>query len=460
MPVVQVWNVEFLREGLLSWKVNMDISENIIIRNNKISAMFSPHYIRWINTLESGEIVEEINAVYQNTIMRNDPCGVIGLDGDLLSDQELPYALIQDISDCPKFISIEKKTDRHLEAGDISDGLEMIVRASFLSLDSRESLVFRKGLYRICDIRMYLGDEELRNKQLLNIKNGRQLNRKAGIIGKFNPLAGFPGFKSPRGDVSSAQGGSPIEEAAVWNARLREKESGPADFKLGGSADSDEWFINNGDCRFIFTGGRGRIYFRNKEITNGFGLYTSVYSKNIDNIGTWYASLDAIWELVIAKKDKLILKGRWPYLPMQQVWEIKAGLNCFAWNVDMDSFADMSLEGQQASVMLSSDYSAWSAGEQSGSFLQDFNPLSWSCFLRKGAVDKIVVKSKTPLEAFSPPELSFSCLYKDRVFEARVENSNTALSSRNIGFDVILNPDERNVTAGLRKYFHGMINFR
>lgn len=458
IPVVQIWNIEFLSEGLLSWRVNMDISENIIIRNNKISVMFLPNYIRWVNTLKCGEITEETNAIYQNTIMRNDPCGVIGLDGCLLNDQELPYVLIQDISGCPKFISIEKKTDRHLDAVNISDGVEMIARASFLSLDSRESLVFNKGLYRICDMQMFIGDEKLRNRQLLNIKSGGQLNRKEETTNKFNFLAGFHGFKRLIKGASSERGRIFTEETASRSVRLREKESCPEDFEPQCPIDSGEWLINNGNYRFIFREGRGRIYFRDKEITSGFGVYTSVYSRDIDNIGAWYASLDAIWELVSAKKDKLILKGRWPYIPMQQVWEIKAGLDCFFWNVDMDLFANISIERQQASVMLSGDYVTWFAGEQTGLFSQDFTSISWNCFLRESGVDKVGVESNTPVGVLGPPRLSLSCLCKDKVFEARIENPNAVLSSRSIGFDMILNPDEINMTAGIRKYFQGVIN--
>lgn len=402
LPVLQIWNIEFLENGLLSWKVSADIFETVTIRNNKFYIMFLPSYDRWMNTMGEGRISEGISLECQNTIMKNDPCNLIGLKDGSQGSDELPCVLVRDASGYRKFNSIELKMDRHLESGDTSGINKAVASASFLNIDSGESIIFKKGLYQLCDINMSIGEDAIQNENPASLRKEEQLKN--------------------------------------------------------GTVNNSVWSIDNGRHKFVFERGMGGIILDRKRITNGFGIYTAVYSKDVNDIGMWYASVDAIWELVNVKKGSLTLRGTWPYLPIVQVWEIKSGHNYFSWNVEMWSFADVSLEMHQVNVMLPVDYSVWFAGERSGSFSNDFAPISWNVFFRERNVNKIVVEPVNLMGASSFPRLSFSCLPRDGILEAKIENSSAVLNCRNIGFSSIFNIDEKEKTATSRHYFKGMVS--
>ncbi len=209
-----------------------------------------------------------------------------------------------------------------------------------------------------------------------------------------------------------------------------------------------------GSLRFSFEGGRGRVFWEGKELTRGFGLYTSVYSTDFLEHGQWHASLDAIWEVLGCKKNRMLLRGSWPYLPMRQIWEIALEERRIKWKVELEILSELALEKQQSYLMLSPAYSGWqtSAGD-SGEFPQEFSLSSWDGLCKESSADRIVA-----LQADSLPQVSFSCLRRAQGLFAAVENSSLTFKGRVIGFEKSGQGSPR-VPRGRHRYFEGQISF-
>lgn len=410
-PVRQIWNIELLGNGVLSWKVYMEVLERAVIRNNKFSIMFSPQYTGWVTSGGEGEISEELNTEdYKNIIMRNDPYGIVGLKGIRSKILELPHVLLHDTSHCVKFNSLERKIDKDTSVLGSLDSTAPIVSLYFLNIDSKESVDFPKGSYLICDARILIGDDFHQKKYIEDIKEGKK-------------------------QISSS---------------LRKR-----------SLCDSEVVIENGQYKFSFLKGRGRLFFKDREITKNFGIYTSLYSNDFNKSGLWYVSLDARWEILGFKRKRLLVRGLWPYLPLIQIWEVKASDNGFIWKVDMEVFASTFIERQQAYLMLSDDYSNWSvSGGQSGLFQEEFALLRWDSLYRERGVDKLYAGAEWDSTVNILPRLNFSCLKEVKNFEAKVENSNVAFSSRILGFERLIGKDNQMLEPGVYKYFHGVISFK
>jgi hypothetical protein len=150
-----------------------------------------------------------------------------------------------------------------------------------------------------------------------------------------------------------------FEGSIVLNKDLKPEES-----VLHKSAE-----FSKGHLKFIFDEGRGKIFWRTKELTAGLGLYTSARA-----LGIWHDSYQAIWDIEQKDRNKIVAKGDWPYIPISQLWQIElAGDNEILFTVDMDVYEEVTLEIEQASLMLSSEYKNWAVpGAGKGEFLDEY----------------------------------------------------------------------------------------
>jgi len=405
-PVTQSWDIELLPEGVLLWKVYMEVLEKVVIRNSEFNVMLASDYKKWFASAEEGDITEEINTDdYKNIIMRNDPYAIIGLKGILSNNPELPYVLLYDTSNCAKFNSLEKKIDKHTGISDVLGYTEMVTNLYLLNINSKESMEFSKGQYLICDARILISDDFQWRQYIEDIKRGKS---------QMSPL--------PRKRSFSA----------------------------------NEVAIENRQYKFSFIKGRGRLFFKDTEITSGFGIYTSLYSREFNKNGQWYASLDALWEILNLKRNRLLVKGIWPYLPIIQLWEIKSTDHGFIWKIDMEVFASTIIERQQVNLMVSDDYCQWSASSrQSGIFPEEFALLQWDKLYREKGADRLYINPKN--NNIILPSLRFSCLWEVNDFEAVVENSNLTYTSRILEFERIIAKGNEAINAGVYKHFYGKV---
>lgn len=408
-PIKQAWNIELLGSGLVSWKVYLEVSERATIRNNEFRLMFSPQYRRWFTSGERGKIGEELNAEnYRDIVMRNDPRGITGLEAVSQGSQELPCVLLHDIPG-NKFNSLEKHTDINTFSEKSQIKTESVTYLYLLDTNTEESIDFPKGVYLICDARILIGSSSHRDSYLQN-------EGKAGG-------ESLPAFKrSPHS--------------------------------------ANEAMLKNGRYKFSFAKGKGRIFSDKVEITKNFGVYTSLYSRQFYKRGVWYASASALWEVVSCGGKRLVARGVWPYLPVEQIWEVKTGHGGFIWKVDMKVHAPVRIERQHANLMVSDSYKSWDAfGRHSGIFAEDLGVTQWDNLYREKAADRLRISAEDNRPAGIFPGVNISCLKEGDNFEAIVENSNTTFKSRVLGFERIIDEDKVLLKSGVYKYFYGEINF-
>ncbi len=268
---------------------------------------------------------------------------------------------------------------------------EAVAEVFFLERDRKDLIRYAKGSYLISDINLHIGDE---TRTMVSVSNG--------------------------------------ESCA---------EAGPA--------------AGHQDCSLRVKRGSGALSSKGKELSKNFGMYTSLYAKEFHKSAKWYSSLDAIWETVDLKKQRILLKGSWPYLPIMQIWEIKLSANGFIWNVDMEAFAPVRIEKQQSMLMLQEVYNAWKASDEELSlFPGEFSLSGWDTLYRKKGTSRISVSADG--SAFRYPGVSLLCFDGKGGSEAIVQNSNASFRSRVLGFENTIQANSI-IEPGVYNYFKGAI---
>jgi len=117
--------------------------------------------------------------------------------------------------------------------------------------------------------------------------------------------------------------------------------------------------LDDHGLKFVFERGKSGIFLNNKEITRGLGFFTSVRYN-----GIWYDSYQAVWRLEEAAKDKIIVSGDWPYVPLSQTWEIRLlDPQRVAVKIKARIYEEADIEMIQCNLMLADFYKTWSAGK-------------------------------------------------------------------------------------------------
>lgn len=200
--------------------------------------------------------------------------------------------------------------------------------------------------------------------------------------------------------------------------------------------------IGQEGLELFFDSGQGRIYYRGRELTKRFGLYTSLLSK-----GIWHDSQNAIWQVEKVKENKIIAYGEWIYLPIAQVWELKLdNANNFVWRIKMEVYEEIDIEKSQANIMLSPEYNNWTIGnsDKSGIFPNNFGQ-KWESFYSgeaktaKMAVNELKKTGKQLLPVLfdcssMPDDYSISAINTDEIFKARVLSCYKTYKGKNVKF--------------------------
>ncbi|MBU1997950.1 MAG: ABC transporter ATP-binding protein [Candidatus Omnitrophota bacterium] len=407
LAIKQIWTFELLKDGLLRWRVFMEVSQKSKIKNNECNIMFRPEYGEWISSKDEGSISQELNATdCRDIIMINDPYGIIGLKTVKLDSLGLPSVLVHDKSNYLKFNSVWKSVDKNVSFYDSLHKTEQVTNINFLDLPSKEQVEFPIGAHLIYD-----------GIILIASKNKQEDYKKIALT-----------------DKPPYSGSSKINTL------------------------SDDITIGETDYKFNFLKGRGRLFFKENEATSNFGIYTSLYSKDFHDTGRWYVSLEAIWEVLVFTKDRILVRGSWPYLPLVQTWEIKSKKNLFLWNVDMEVLETVNIAKQQAFFMASAQYESWSVADQEKQlFPEEFDLSEWKNLYRNKEIRRLNIYSEAPSVISSFPTFGFVSSQKENNFDAIVENANSIYKSRVIGFERTL--DCQRIEPGLYKYFQGAIEF-
>jgi hypothetical protein len=112
--------------------------------------------------------------------------------------------------------------------------------------------------------------------------------------------------------------------------------------------------LTKNNTRVFFDSGQGRIYWNNRELTSGFGFYTSVLVNSF-----WQDSQNVLWEVERVDDSTIIARGSWVDLPISQTWKISLiNDRLIDWDVELDDPGGIKLQQVQANIMLNEDYRA------------------------------------------------------------------------------------------------------
>jgi ABC-type polysaccharide/polyol phosphate transport system ATPase subunit len=197
-----------------------------------------------------------------------------------------------------------------------------------------------------------------------------------------------------------------------------------------------------------FHQGKGRLYWRGKEVTAGLGMYSC-----FRHFGIWHDSSLAAWEVVEQNRDNLILIGDWAHLPVSQVWKIKLREDKrIIWEVETEVHQELELEAIQNNLMVSPLYKEWavpgfSRGKFSELFTGGYDILPFRAW--SGPADQLLVKSR------ELPGLSFGQDKTSGELQGLLENSDYLYRSRLIQYQQIgsgkLKPGKYNSFKGVVK---------
>lgn len=211
--------------------------------------------------------------------------------------------------------------------------------------------------------------------------------------------------------------------------------------------------IRNSDIRFLFDNGRGRIFYKNTEITKGLGLYTSLFS-----LQHWRDSMEAGWDVKKLSATKIIAEGRWMFIPVSQVWKIELkNNNIINWQVEIRAQDTIKIEAEDFKLMLRDEYKEWfiTDGEH-GVFPDYFEKNLWQK-LWVGGIDNQPGTGAVRLKGAYLPKVKFRVYRNPDRSLSSVENSDQLFDGRVIGC-FKNNPAPENLfPAGSYQYFSAEI---
>ena len=207
--------------------------------------------------------------------------------------------------------------------------------------------------------------------------------------------------------------------------------------------------ISSKDLKFIFNNGKGNIFWKDTELTFGLGVYSAVRSK-----GIWCDSCQAMWNFIKKDKQSVVILGKWPYIPISQVWEVElVANNTIRWVISQEIHQEANIEIEQASIMLIDKYKNWSVKDTvSGKFMDDFtcdyDILPFRYWYGEAEKNSLMVLGK------DLPTITFSNEKTNQMPRALIENSDYLYHSRLLQYqqnnNKLLQPEKR-------LYFSGVI---
>jgi len=109
--------------------------------------------------------------------------------------------------------------------------------------------------------------------------------------------------------------------------------------------------LSQGPLRLILDDGTARIYYKDVELTKGEGINTSFKAG-----GQLYTSTQALWQIDKISNQKITARGRWPDLPLSQLWEMEiTDEGTIGWKVGIIIDKEVKIKRWKSSLMLSGE---------------------------------------------------------------------------------------------------------
>ncbi len=200
----------------------------------------------------------------------------------------------------------------------------------------------------------------------------------------------------------------------------------------------------------IFDQGRGKIFWKGKELTSNLGFFTSL---RVDNI--WYDSYQAIWKIE-KKNDIWALYGKWFFLPLYQIWKLKIENTDIFWEVSTILTQDIFLEIEQVGIMLSNKYKKWKTSLGIQGEFDEFYSDSYDILPFRYCYLPVVEGDWMKVEAEDMPSVFFVSL-QNSYLRMLVANTDVLYKSRLIQFQRVNVQKEKSLCSRYL-FFKGKIS--
>ncbi len=180
--------------------------------------------------------------------------------------------------------------------------------------------------------------------------------------------------------------------------------------------------IGHENLKVVFSEGRVRLFWKNKEFTKDVGLNTSLHSGPC-----WYDSSQANWKLEKESADSIVVRLKWDAIPLRQIWNLKIGPDgILNWQSRMLVEKEREVLEYKAGIMLPDKYRLWQDGLGTGRFppvrgweeIELYNP------------DSVSLKVRTDVSNGLPEiEMFRNAGHPDTVFP-QLQNSDKKLGAR------------------------------
>jgi hypothetical protein len=177
-------------------------------------------------------------------------------------------------------------------------------------------------------------------------------------------------------------------------------------------------FYKSGPLGVVFDRGTIRLFWKNKEITRGLGIYTSFCSQ-----GHWYDSSQAAWKIKEGCGGILQATGIWPWIPVIQHWDIRAEKKKLILEIDSEVYREFYLDAEEANLYLSDEYTRWFAQKDRGIFYKEFSQgdlFRFRVWVGRISEGRLGVKKRV----FRLPQVSLTPAVRDHDAYFAIENAN------------------------------------
>ena len=216
-------------------------------------------------------------------------------------------------------------------------------------------------------------------------------------------------------------------------------------------------YITNGESKFLFDFGRGKVFYKDKEITKELSFYTSLCGIGYG----WQDSMQACWEMRKISDCHIRAKGNWNNLPISQLWDIEfMPSGVIKWSIKMKVIKKFNITREQTNLMLSDNYSEWTVIDiDNGVFPKEFMEISNTNGdlnkLWEGTVDsKVGVLGKKINNVKELPSIIFSSLLNDSKYNMVIANSDSFFKGRILQY---VRNNRGEILPGEYTYFKGEI---
>ena len=136
-----------------------------------------------------------------------------------------------------------------------------------------------------------------------------------------------------------------------------------------------------------------RLYYKDKEITKGKGLYTAMHIKGEKK---WISSYDAKWQINKNSDKEIVLTLDYMLLPLQKIWRLRLREdNTFEYEMVMEVKKQIPLIEQAIKLEVGKEYKDWETAFEKGDFLVNkYNNNIAPIRLKDSNVSQVILKSE------------------------------------------------------------------